>query len=61
MPLQQQDIGSEYYRLERKEILERIAARKQELADNLLILCHHYQQQDLFQFCRSHRRLSETR
>ena len=47
---QQQDIGSAYYSLERKEILDRIAKRKQELADNLLILCHHYQQQDLFQF-----------
>ncbi|AGF78485.1 quinolinate synthetase [Desulfocapsa sulfexigens DSM 10523] len=50
MLLQQQDIGSEYYSLDRKEIVERIAARKHELADNLLILCHHYQQQDLFQF-----------
>jgi quinolinate synthase len=50
MLLQQQDIGSEYYSLERKEILDRIGKRKQELADNLLILCHHYQQQDLFQF-----------
>jgi quinolinate synthase len=50
MPLQQQDIGPEYYNLEREEILDRIVRRKQELADNLLILCHHYQQQDLFQF-----------
>lgn len=50
MLLQQQDLGSEYYSLERKEILDRIGKRKQELADNLLILCHHYQQQDLFQY-----------
>ncbi len=50
MLLQQQDIGAEYYSLERNEILDRIGKRKQELADNLLILCHHYQQQDLFQF-----------
>lgn len=50
MLLQQQDIGAEYYSLQRDEILERIAKRKKELADNLLILCHHYQQQDLFQF-----------
>ncbi|MEN8199052.1 MAG: quinolinate synthase NadA [Thermodesulfobacteriota bacterium] len=47
---QQEDLGADYYSLDREEILERIAARKQELADNLLILCHHYQQQDLFQF-----------
>lgn len=50
MLLQQQDLGAEYYSLEREEILDRITRRKQELADNLLILCHHYQQQDLFQF-----------
>ena len=50
MILQQQDLGAEYYSLGREEILDRISSRKQELADNLLILCHHYQQQDLFQF-----------
>jgi quinolinate synthase len=50
MLLQQQDLGADYYSLERGEILDRITRRKQELADNLLILCHHYQQQDLFQF-----------
>jgi quinolinate synthase len=50
MILQQQDLGAEYYSLGREEILDRISRRKQELADNLLILCHHYQQQDLFQF-----------
>ncbi len=50
MHLLQQDIGPEYFRLERDEILERIAARREELAGQLLILCHHYQQQDLFQF-----------
>lgn len=46
----QQNIGSEYYGLSREEILDRISKRKVEFADNLLILCHHYQQQDLFQF-----------
>ncbi len=46
----QEDLGVDYYRLGREEILDRIGKRKQELADNLLILCHHYQQQDLFQF-----------
>lgn len=50
MTLQQQDLGAEYFRLERDQIMARIAARKEELADRLLILCHHYQQQDLFQF-----------
>ena len=50
MILQQQDLGAEYYSLGREEILDRIGKRKQELADNVLILCHHYQQQDLFQF-----------
>ena len=50
MLLQQQELGADYYSLEREEILDRIARRKQELADNVLILCHHYQQQDLFQF-----------
>ena len=48
--LLQQDLGAEYYSLGRDEILDRIRTRKQELADKLLILCHHYQQQDLFQF-----------
>lgn len=46
----QEDLGVDYYSLSRDEILSRISERKAELADNLLILCHHYQQQDLFQF-----------
>jgi len=46
----QQNLGAEYYSLMRDEIMDRIRKRKVELADNLLILCHHYQQQDLFQF-----------
>lgn len=46
----QEDLGVAYYGLGRDEILGRIKNRKEELADNLLILCHHYQQQDLFQF-----------
>ena len=48
--LVQEDLGEQYYSLKREEILSRISKRKEELADNLLILCHHYQQQDLFQF-----------
>ncbi|MEA3469705.1 MAG: quinolinate synthase NadA, partial [Thermodesulfobacteriota bacterium] len=47
---QQQDLGAAYYSLEREEILDRISQRKIELQDNVLILCHHYQQQDVFQF-----------
>ena len=47
---QQQDIGADYFRLPHSEVMARIAARKEELADRLLILCHHYQQQDLFGF-----------
>lgn len=50
MLLQQQDLGSEYFNLQREEILERIGRRKKELRDTVLILCHHYQNQDLFQF-----------
>ncbi len=50
MKLQQEDLGADYYRLGRDEVLDRINARKRELAEKVLILCHHYQQQDLFQF-----------
>jgi quinolinate synthase len=31
-------------------IFEKIAKRKNELADKVLILCHHYQHEDVFQF-----------
>lgn len=50
MLLQQEDLGAEYYSLGREEILERISRRKKELQDKVLILCHHYQHQDVFQF-----------
>ncbi len=51
MPFTQQvDIGPVYRCLTREETLERIAARKAELADRLLILCHHYQQDDVHCF-----------
>ncbi len=48
--LEQVDIGSAY--LEEKEavLAERIAARKAELADRLLILGHHYQQEAVYRF-----------
>ncbi len=46
----QQNIGAEYFSLSDEEVIERIYQRKEELRDTILILCHHYQQQDLFQF-----------
>lgn len=50
MVLQQEDLGAEYYSLEREEILDRIGRRKEELRNDVLILCHHYQHEDLFRF-----------
>lgn len=50
MTFQQSDIEEEYFRLSESEIFTRILERKKELAGRLLILCHHYQQDDLFQF-----------
>lgn len=48
--LQQVDIGREYLEADQQEILQRIAARKAELGGQLLILCHHYQQDQVFDF-----------
>ena len=48
--LQQVDIGSEYLDAPEEELFERIRARKKEFGDDLLILCHHYQQEAVFQF-----------
>lgn len=50
MVLQQEDLGAEYYSLKREEILDRIGRRKEELRNDVLILCHHYQHEDLFRF-----------
>lgn len=50
MSLQQANIEAEYFSLTEQEIFSRIAERKKELAGRLLILCHHYQQESLFQF-----------
>jgi quinolinate synthase len=48
--LNQADIGPEY-RDEKPEVLAaRIETRKQELGTDLLILCHHYQQDAVFAF-----------
>jgi quinolinate synthase len=46
----QPDIGSTYQGMEQKELVERIAARKKELAEDLLVLSHHYQHDSLYQF-----------
>ncbi|MCI5151209.1 MAG: quinolinate synthase NadA, partial [Candidatus Electrothrix sp. MAN1_4] len=48
--VQQPDIGSTYQRMNQKELVERIAARKKELAQDILILSHHYQNDSLYQF-----------
>ncbi|MCI5165267.1 MAG: hypothetical protein D3903_04065 [Candidatus Electrothrix sp. GM3_4] len=47
---QQPDIGSTYQGIKQEELVERIAARKKELAGDLLILSHHYQHDALYQF-----------
>jgi len=48
--LQQQDIGSIYLEEREETILERIGIRKKELHDQVLILCHHYQQEAVYRF-----------
>ena len=50
MELQQVDIGSEFYEQSDEILAERIAARKKELGDKLLVLCHHYQQESVYRF-----------
>jgi quinolinate synthase len=50
MTLQQVEIESEQYGQPEHTLVERIAVRKKELADKLLILCHHYQQESVYQF-----------
>lgn len=50
MELQQVDIGSEFHEQSEDALLDRITARKQELGEKLLILCHHYQQESVYQF-----------
>ena len=48
--LQQVDIVSEFYEQAEEILAERIAARKKELGEKLLILCHHYQQEAVYRF-----------
>lgn len=50
MALQQVDIGSEKYEQAEEILAERIAARKEELGEKLLVLCHHYQQEAVYKF-----------
>ena len=50
MGLQQVDIGSENYEQDEEILAERIAARKKELGEKLLVLCHHYQQEAVYRF-----------
>ncbi|MBW2466262.1 MAG: quinolinate synthase NadA [Deltaproteobacteria bacterium] len=50
MELQQVDIGTEFHAQPEDVLTERIAARKLELGEKLLILCHHYQQESVYQF-----------
>lgn len=44
------DLDQVYLEQPEAVIIERIAQRKQELGDSLLILCHHYQQEAVFKF-----------
>jgi len=48
--LQQADLGSAYQEQHEENVLEKIAARKKELGDKLLVLGHHYQQEAVFRF-----------
>ena len=50
MALQQAEITSEIYGQAEEILIERIAARKKILGDRLLVLCHHYQQESVYQF-----------
>lgn len=51
MPFAQQpDIEPAYQEINQEELADRIAARKKELAGDLLILSHHYQHDSIYQF-----------
>lgn len=50
IPLHQDDIGSDYLEQQEENLLDKIASRKAELGDKLLILCHHYQQEAVYRF-----------
>jgi len=48
--LHQVEIGEKKYEQAEEILAERIAARKKELSEKLLVLCHHYQQEAVYQF-----------
>lgn len=48
--IEQIDIGPEYTQEDESTVLQRLALRKQELGDKLLILSHHYQQDAVYDF-----------
>ncbi len=48
--IKQIDIGPEYLQEKEEVVLAKIAARKKEIGDQLLILSHHYQQDTVFDF-----------
>ena len=50
MLLPQIDIGAGYLEEKEEVLLDKIAQRKKELGDQLLILCHHYQQEAVYGF-----------
>jgi len=50
VPLQQAEIGSDVYEQAEDILTSQIAARKKELGEKLLVLCHHYQQESVYQF-----------
>ena len=47
--LQQEEIDESYF-TNQDSVLKRIKERKAELRDRLVILCHHYQQEAVYQF-----------
>jgi quinolinate synthase len=50
MSLQQTTIGPQYLEEREEVLLEKISTRKKELGRQLLILCHHYQQEAVYRF-----------
>lgn len=48
--MQQFEIESEFYEQPEDILTAHIASRKKELGEKLLILCHHYQQEAVYQF-----------
>lgn len=50
MTVLQPEIDDSYLTAPEEEILARLEVRRRELGDDLLILCHHYQQEAVFRF-----------